>query len=248
MEVTLIYWANGGDSTPASETKEIVSPATTVAFTLAGEITREAPTRKYIFRGWDVNGMIYNAGDTVNLSAGAVAKAVFGIRKTTVSTKDYGRSPNGTRNAIGRTRFHHQPSYPHAMGVGAKRIGNPPEAPVPPTPPTVKEINVEEAMFVGGNSGELVGAYLDNVSTEEFEGEQKKVVYWKQHGSASEYVKAYGDTRSATSLRLFETTFTIGEYIDVKLTSDASPITPGVPASKEYLFESILVERKTPEE
>lgn len=246
MTVKLIYWANGGDETPSEETKEIVSPATTASFTLNRAITKDAPTRKYVFSGWDINGTVYNAGDTVELSSSAVAKAIFDINKTTVSTKDYGRSPNGKRNPLGKTRYHHQPSYPHAMGVGAKKVGNPPDVPVPPTPPTVKEINVERALYVGGNAGALIGEYLNNVSSEVVEGEQYYIIYWKPHSSSSEFIKAYGHTRSETEMRLFETTFPEGEgqYIDVKFTSDANPPTEGVPKSKEYSFENILVEQR----
>jgi len=83
MTVKLIYWANGGDNTPPEETKEIVSPATTASFTLSQAITKDAPTRKYVFSGWDINGTVYDAGDTVELSG--TKYAVKEIKRTAKS-------------------------------------------------------------------------------------------------------------------------------------------------------------------
>jgi len=116
MDITLAYNANGGDSTPASETKTVPGGATSVDFTLADAITKNAPTGKYRFVKWMVGDVAKNPGETITLDADAIATAVFEIVQTTVSPKAYGWSPNGTKNALGTTKFRHQPNYPRPMG------------------------------------------------------------------------------------------------------------------------------------
>lgn len=118
-DVTLAYDANGGKTTPDSQTETPSAAGEPVEFTLADAIERDEGVdgRKYSFVGWEVNGVVYDAGDMVSLNADATAVAKWKGGSTTVSPKAYGYSPNGLKNALGTTRFHHQPGYPRPMGV-----------------------------------------------------------------------------------------------------------------------------------
>lgn len=233
MTVKLIYWANGGDNTPPEETKEIVSPATTASFTLSQAITKDAPTRKYVFSGWDINGTVYDAGDTVELSSSAVAKAVFDINKTTVSTKEYGRSPNGTRNALGRTRYHHQPGYPHAMGVGAKKVGEAPVIPELPEPTITRIVRAENA------AATFYGTHLDAIKDY---GEGEKEYQFKLPFEHSSYYTDHGIFIDETSMkggaetsRYWLTGYSMG--IKIEVPEGSTKAKPGI-----YTFENIIVE------
>lgn len=117
--ITLKYESNGGTTKPNDDIKELPDGAESVEFTLADAIERDEGVdgRKYSFVGWEVNGVVYDAGDTVSLNADATAVAKWKGGSTTVSPKAYGYSPNGLKNALGTTRFHHQPGYPRPMGV-----------------------------------------------------------------------------------------------------------------------------------
>lgn len=117
--ITLKYESNGGTTKPNDDIKELPDGAESVEFTLADAIEREEGVdgRKYSFVGWEVNGIVYDAGETVSLNADATAVAKWKGGSTTVSPKAYGYSPNGLKNALGTTRFHHQPGYPRPMGV-----------------------------------------------------------------------------------------------------------------------------------
>lgn len=118
-DVTLAYDANGGKTTPDSQTETPSAAGEPVEFTLADAIERDegADGRKYSFVGWEINGIVYDAGETVSVSTNTTAIAKWKGGSTTVSPKAYGYSPNGLKNALGTTRFHHQPGYPRPMGV-----------------------------------------------------------------------------------------------------------------------------------
>lgn len=111
----LSYNANGGDYTPPSQTYTYDEPDHPIAY-LADAITKGYPNGKYKFSKWEVNGNLLDAGASFTIFDDTVAKAIFTTESTTVSPKAYGWSPNGTKNALGRTRFHHQPNYPKPMG------------------------------------------------------------------------------------------------------------------------------------
>lgn len=123
MDITLKYDEVGGTTKPNDETKTLEDGETIATFTLAAAIEKsdDPDGRSNSFGGWDINGTVYKPGeDFVADSAKATvftAKAVWNKQKTTVSPKAYGYSPNGTKNALGTTRFHHQQGYPRPMGV-----------------------------------------------------------------------------------------------------------------------------------
>jgi len=112
---TLTYDANGGDYTPPPQTYTFDPPDKPLAY-LADAITKGTPSGKYAFAKWKVGDTLYNAGESFAIDEDTVAVAQFRIVPTTVSPKAYGWSPNGTKNPLGKTRFHHQPNYPKPMG------------------------------------------------------------------------------------------------------------------------------------
>ena len=73
VKYTLTYNANGGTSTPSSQTATSGS-----SITLAGAITRSG----YSFGGWSIGGRTYAAGASYTLTANATATAVWNALAT----------------------------------------------------------------------------------------------------------------------------------------------------------------------
>lgn len=95
VKFTLTYNANGGSSTPSSQTATSGS-----SITLAGAITRSG----YSFGGWSINGRTYAAGASYTLTANATATAVWNQAVTyTVKFQDAGIDVATVTGSSGQT-------------------------------------------------------------------------------------------------------------------------------------------------